>query len=50
MADLSDFVAHPPNVKRGDISAERRRRLNPNLCRADTGQVGGGNESPPRGW
>ena len=54
MVDLSDFVAHSPNVKRGDIPAGRRRRLNdaledlnPDLYGADTGKIGGGGNDIP---
>jgi hypothetical protein len=57
MVDLSDFVAYSPKVKRGDIPAERRRRLNDaleglnsGLYGSDTGQVsGGGNDIPTAG-
>ncbi|OYR72235.1 LamG domain-containing protein [Halorubrum ezzemoulense] len=57
MVDLSDFIAHSPNVKRGNIPAERRRRLNDALERlnsglygSDTGQIsGGGNDIPTTG-
>jgi hypothetical protein len=54
MVDLSDFVAHSPNVKRGDIPAEQRRKLNdvledlnPDLYGADTGKIGGGGNNIP---
>lgn len=57
MVDLSDFIAHSPNVKRDDIPAEQRRRLNDaleglnsSLYGRDTGQVsGGGNDIPTAG-
>ena len=57
MVDLSDFIAHSPNVKRSDIPAERRRRLNDaleglnsGLYGSDIGQVsGGGNDIPTAG-
>lgn len=57
MVDLSDFITHSPNVKRGDIPAERKRRpnnalegLNSSLYGSDTGQIsGGGNNTPTAG-
>lgn len=54
MVDLSDFVAHSPSVKRGQIPAERRRQLNgaleglnSGLYGGDTGQRGGGGNNIP---
>ena len=54
MVDLSDFVAHSPNVKRGDIPAEQRLKLNdaledlnPDLYGADIGKLGGGGNDIP---
>lgn len=57
MVDLSDFIAHSPNAKRGQIPDERRQRLNdaledlnPALYGSDTGQFdGGGNDIPTQG-
>lgn len=57
MVNLSDFIAHSPNVKRGQIPAEQRQRLNdaleklnPDLYGSDTGNLdGGGNDIPTRG-